>query len=215
LRNFDGIIFDVDGTLTSTNQLIFDTFNHVAKIYLGKEFSEEEIISYFGPTEDVILKEMMGEKYPEVRKEYFDFYRKNHKRLAGIYPGIEDILKKIKSTEIPISIYTGKGKDSTEITLKEIGVYNYFDMIVTGDDVLNHKPSAEGILKFVNKFNLNPSRVLMIGDAVSDIKASKDAGVNIASVLWDSYGKEKVLQMESDYIFHTVEELDKFISENI
>jgi len=56
---FDGFIFDIDGTLTSTNQLIFDSFNFIAKKYLNKSFTDEEIISMFGPTEDVILKKMV------------------------------------------------------------------------------------------------------------------------------------------------------------
>ena len=49
---FDGFIFDIDGTLTSTNQLIFDSFNFIAKKYLDKTFTDEEIIAMFGPPED-------------------------------------------------------------------------------------------------------------------------------------------------------------------
>ena len=95
--------------------------------------------------------------------------------------------------------------------MKKLGVDHYFDLIVTGDDVENHKPSAEGILKFTNKFKLKNERVLMIGDSVADIEASREAGVKIASVLWDSYGKELVQMLNSDYYFHTVEELREFL----
>jgi phosphoglycolate phosphatase-like HAD superfamily hydrolase len=97
------------------------------------------------------------------------------------------------------------------ITLQKLGIDHYFDLIVTGDDVINHKPSAEGILKFVNHFKLNPERVLMIGDSVSDVKASREAGIKIASVLWDSYGEEKVKSLGSDYYFYSVEELREFL----
>ena len=55
----------------------------------------------------------------------------------------------------------------------------------------------------------------MIGDAPSDIKAAKAAGVKIASVLWDSYSKEKVLTLKSDYFFHSVSELSEFIKNSI
>jgi pyrophosphatase PpaX len=68
---FDGFIFDVDGTLTSTNQLIFDSFNFIAKKYLDRTFSDEEIIAMFGPTEDIILKECCGDKYEEAKVEYY------------------------------------------------------------------------------------------------------------------------------------------------
>ena len=215
LRNFDGFIFDVDGTLTSTNELIFSSFNHVTQKYLNKRVSNEEIIAMFGPTEDVILQEWMKHDYHNARKDYFDFYSSQHQKMADIYPGMIDVLKFIKSKNIPLSIYTGKGKDSASITLKEIGVYDLFDLIVTGDDVKESKPSREGVDMFVEKFNLNRNKVLMIGDAPADVIAAHRAGVKAASVLWDSYARDKVLQMNSDYIFETVEEFKKFLEENI
>lgn len=212
---FEGFIFDIDGTLTSTNRLIFDTFNYVAEKYLGRKYTDEEIIGFFGPTEDVILKELMKENYESARKDYYDYYRSNHKRLADIYPGIKDILVQIKNAGKPLGIFTGKGRESSIISLKAIGVYDLFDLIVTGDDVKEHKPSAEGILKFVNHFNLKPQEVLMIGDAPSDIKAARKAGVKVASVLWDSYAKEQVLQMESDFNIHTVSELKELVEKSL
>jgi len=215
VRNFDGFIFDVDGTLTSTNELIFSSFNHVTQKYLNKKVSNEEIIAMFGPTEDVILKEWMKENYHHARKDYFDFYSSQHQLMADIYPGMLEILQLIKSKRIPISIYTGKGKDSAEITLKEIGVYHLFDMVVTGDDVKEYKPSREGIDVFIEAFKLDRNKVLMIGDAPADVIAAHSAGVKAASVLWDSYAKDKVLQMNSDYLFETVSDFKKFLEDNI
>ncbi len=88
-------------------------------------------------------------------------------------------------------------------------------MIVTGDDVEDHKPSPEGIDQFVEKFKLNREKVLMIGDAPADILAARSAGVKIASVVWDAYAREQVMKMESDYLFETVDELMKFLKENL
>jgi pyrophosphatase PpaX len=207
---FDGYIFDIDGTLTSTNQLIFDSFNFIAKQYLKRTFTDDEIISLFGPTEDVILQKWCGDKYEEAREDYYKYYSDHH-GIAGLYEGIKEILHHLKDKGYPIGIFTGKGKTASLITLEKLGVDHYFDLIVTGDDVENHKPSPEGIQKFVNHFGLKPERVLMIGDSVSDVIASKEAGVKIASVLWDSYAHEKVKTLESDYYFHTVEELREFL----
>ena len=210
IKLFDAFIFDIDGTLTSTNQLIFDSFNFIAKKYLNKTFTDEEIISMFGPPEDVILKELCGEKFEEAKKDYYKFYSDNHS-IAELYPGIKEILKYLKNKKYPLGIFTGKGREASLITLRKLGVDHYFDLIVTGDDVLNHKPSAEGILKFVNHFGLEKEKVLMLGDSVSDVKASREAGIKIASVLWDSYAHEEVKTLQSDYYFHSVGELREFI----
>ena len=210
---FDGFIFDIDGTLTSTNQLIFDTFNFIAKKYLNSSFTNNEIISLFGPTEDAILEELCGERYEEARKDYYNFYSENHS-MAELYPGMKEILDYLKNKNYPLGIFTGKGQEATMITLKKLKVDHYFSLIVTGDDVTNHKPSAEGILKFVNQFGLKNERVLMIGDSVSDIIASKEAGIKIASALWDSYAREKVKTLQSDYYFYSVAELRNFLLNN-
>ena len=207
---FEGFIFDVDGTLTSTNQLIFDSFNFIAKKYLNRKFTDEEIVAMFGPTEDVILKKWCEDKFVEARTEYYKYYSDNHWK-AKLYPGINDILDYLKNKKFPLGIFTGKGREATMITLKKLGVDYYFDLIVTGDDVANHKPSADGILKFVNHFKLKKERVLMIGDSVSDVKASKEAGIIVASALWDSYAHEKVKTLQSDYYFYSVQDLRNFL----
>jgi HAD superfamily hydrolase (TIGR01549 family) len=213
MKLFDGIIFDVDGTLTSTNELIYASFRHVTNKYLNKNYTDEEIYSMFGPTEDGILKEICGDDFEGARKDYYDFYTENH-HMADLYPGIIDILKMLKQRDIKLSVYTGKGSTAAAITLKKLGIYDYFDMIVTGDDVKEHKPSPEGVQVFVDRFSLDKERVLIVGDAVADIKAARNSGIKSASVVWDSYAKEKVLAMESDYVFNTVEELKKFLGQN-
>ncbi|KAB2845706.1 MAG: HAD family hydrolase [Ignavibacterium sp.] len=204
------MIFDVDGTLTYTNQLIFDSFNHITKKYLGKTFSDEEIIALFGPTEDVILKEMCKDEYDIARKEYYQYYKENH-NIARTYAGIETLIEDLFNNKIILGVFTGKGRTSALITLDELGLTDYFGLIVSGDDVVNHKPHPEGIIQFLEQYNLSPDEVLMVGDAPSDIKAAKAAGVSIASVIWDSYSEEEVKKLNSNNLFHSVDELRSFI----
>ncbi|MCX8011469.1 MAG: HAD-IA family hydrolase, partial [Ignavibacteria bacterium] len=91
----------------------------------------------------------------------------------------------------------------------------YFDLIVTGDDVESHKPSAEGIFKFLKLFKLDADEVLMIGDSVHDIIAAKEAKVQIASAVWDSYSKSKVIEMNPNCYFESVNELKEWLKEKI
>lgn len=207
---FKGIIFDIDSTLTYTNQLIFDSFNFITKKYLGKAYSNQEVIALFGPTEDVIFKQLFPSQFEQVKNDYYNYYHQNH-NIALLYDGIKDLLIDLKNAKCILGIYTGKGRTSSLITLNFLGVRELFDLIVTGDDVKNHKPSPEGILKFINEFGLNKNEVVMIGDATSDIIAAQDAGVEIASVIWDSYSIEKVKELNPNNCFSTVEELRKFL----
>src|ERR1035437_9111386 len=210
MEKFTGIIFHIHGTLTSTNQLIFAAFNHIAEKYLHKHFTDDEITAMFGPTEDVILKQLCPDNYDAARNDYYDFYEKNH-GMADLYPGIIEILNILKNKNVLLSIYTGKGRDASVITLEKLKIYDYFDLIITGDEVKKNKPSPEGITLFLEKFHLQKANVLMVGDSPADIKASRAAGVKVASVIWDSYSKEAVLKLNPDYLFNSVAELKEFL----
>ena len=193
----------MDGTLTQTNQLIYDSFNYIAQKYAGKTFSIPEITAMFGPPEeDALLAIVRPEQIDEAMKDYLSFYRAHHKELARLYPGMENILRSLKESGKLLALFTGKGSGTAMITLQEFHIEKYFDYIVTGNDVVKHKPSSEGLLKIMEHFALLPDELLMVGDAVSDVKAAHEAGVKIAAVMWDSYAKEKVLQMKTDFVFN-------------
>jgi len=207
------VIFDMDGTLTQTNQLIFDSFNSIVRKYQGKTLSPSEITGYFGPPEEGALVPIVGEELlPQAMEEYLSFYRSHHKSLARIYPGIREILTEVKQKGRFLALFTGKGIHTTTITLEEFGLKDLFDCVVTGNDVVNHKPSAEGIQKILDQFHVSPNEALMVGDSVADVNASRAANVKIAAVLWDSYAKERVLQMKTDYLFHNVTEFHEWLS---
>ncbi|MBM4161434.1 MAG: HAD-IA family hydrolase [Ignavibacteria bacterium] len=208
------IIFDMDGTLTDTNRLIFDTFNYIAEKYEGKRYTEPEITAMFGPPEEgALVRVAGGAPIDDVMSDYLHFYRENHRRLARLYPGIEALLTYLRKEGVHLAMFTGKGIRTTTITLEEFGLRKYFDCVITGNDVVSHKPSPEGIRKILAHFNLAPSEALMVGDSVNDVKASRGAGVRIAAVLWDSYGKEQVVQMQTDLAFHDVTEFHNWLKE--
>jgi len=210
------IIFDVDGTLTATGQLIFDSFNHIAELYKGKRFEEAEIIKMFGPPEEIALLSIVNEsQIEEAMAEYLRFYRGHHAELAHLHPGMREVLEYIKGRGLKLAIFTGKGAHTTKISLEELGIEGFFDYIVTGNDVRNHKPSAEGIIKILDHFHLETQEALMIGDGASDIKAAHEAGVKVGAVLWDGYAGDKVRTMQSEYAFHTVVQLHDWLKENL
>ncbi|MDP2207466.1 MAG: HAD-IA family hydrolase [Bacteroidota bacterium] len=216
MKNLKCVIFDVDGTITQTNELIFAAFNHVTDKYTGKTYLPAEITSMFGPPEEGTLEKVVGnQNIVAALEDFLEFYRSNHSALARIYPGILEILEYLKQRNVLMAVFTGKGRHSTLITLSEFGIKKYFDIIVTGNDVTNHKPSGEGITKILNYFGLSVENVLMVGDAVADIIASREAGVPVAAVVWDSYGKDRVLKMEVNYLFDDVKKLKEFLIESI
>jgi len=208
---YKGIIFDIDGTLTSTNELIYASFNHILQKYEGITYSDEQIIALFGPTEEQILVRWYPDKAKEVVEEYFDFYKNELPEMASAYDGIHNLLEIISKKNIPLGIFTGKGRRAAELTLEGLGLRDYFTYFASGDDVENHKPAADGIVNYLKTYNFQPHEVLMIGDAPADIKAARSAGTPVASVVWDSYAKDEVLKLNSELVFYSVAGLQEYL----
>lgn len=216
MKRFSCIIFDIDGTLTQTNELIYATFNHVAGKYIQKTFTPKEIVGMFGPPEEITIERLVGKQnYDSAIDDFYEYYEEHHPRLASTYDGMRELLETLKTRGMILAVFTGKGKETTCITLEQFGLGHFFDLIVTGSDVVNHKPSADGIRRILKTFSLLPEEVLMVGDAVGDVSAAREAGVGIASVLWDSYAKEKIMEMDVDYRFHSVGEFSSWLKSMI
>jgi pyrophosphatase PpaX len=207
------VIFDVDGTLSRTNDLIFSSFNHVIGKYVGKTMTPAEIISLFGPPEEGgLLRVIEEEDLPAAMDELCDYYRAHHQSMSGLHKGMDNILSMLKGRGIRLAVFTGKGRRTATITLEELNIAPFFEIVVSGNDVVHHKPHPEGITKILDTFMVDPEEVLMVGDSLSDIKASRGAGVRFAAVLWDSYDPVGVEAAGPDYVFRSVDALHSWLS---
>lgn len=212
MMKFSSVIFDLDGTLADTSRLIFASFNHVASRYTGRSWSDAEIYGIFGPTEEVAIREIVGEKDADAAiEEFHRFYSDGHSGMASEHAGIKEILQFLKAEGILLALFTGKGKRATVATLSALGMNGYFDLLVTGDDVENHKPSGDGIRKVLATWSLSPGEVLMVGDSPADVIAARDAGVRVAAVAWDPFARGHAPHPEADFTFGSVAEFSTFI----
>jgi HAD superfamily hydrolase (TIGR01509 family) len=211
-RRLSCVIFDMDGTLTQTNELIFASFNHAAARYAGRTFSPREIIGLFGPPEEGALEAICPhDLVPAAMDDFCTFYRREHAQLARMHDGIGDLLVYLREKGVRLAVLTGKGSRTASITLEEFGIGRYFDLVVSGNDVTHPKPHPEGIQHILSSFSLPADEALMVGDAMPDVGASRAAGVAMAAALWDSYDRERVLEAGTDLVFDTVTELHTWL----
>ncbi len=212
---FSCVIFDVDGTLTRTNDLIFASFNHVAQKYLGRTFPERDIIALFGPPEEGALAQVFPpDVVDRAMEDLCAFYELHHSSMASLHAGIDEALAMLRSKGVRTAVFTGKGRRTAEITLRKLGIDRHFDLIVSGNDVAMHKPAPEGIHRVLSEFTVEPRETLMVGDALGDIRASRGAGVSVAAVLWDSYDRERVCAAQPDFQFSTVREFVGWLAQH-
>lgn len=200
MQKIDTILFDLDGTLVDSNELIIKSFYETMKKYMpNKEFSRAELIEMIGPP----LKETfsIATNNPEVIQEMIDYYRKVYVNLEfdyiDIYPNTLKMLKMFYDRGFNLGIVTTKFKESAEPSIKHYNLDKYIKSFCYLDDISEHKPHPEPIFFALNQFK-DYNKVVMVGDNTSDILAGVNANTLTCGVDW-SIKKNLIKNLNPDF----------------
>ncbi len=190
------VLFDLDGTLADTHQLIFDSFNHILRKYKSIELTPRQILSYFGPPEEVCIENMLHPDDFEMVWNDFITYYSAHLGESRVFGGVVELLNVLKSSGKLVGVLTAKGTRTADLTLEYHGLKDLFDIIVTGSSVRNHKPDPEGILIALRELGVAASETLLVGDSPSDYKAAAASGSDFIAVTYDNISGDRFDRIE-------------------
>lgn len=177
----EGLIFDLDGTLADTMPFHLKAW-HYACSEFGIEFSSAFLHKHTGTPAwkiaEILLKEHEVEK--EVKLEDFlkvksDGFFRIQDQVKAIEP-VAEIVRRYHRI-IPMAIGTGGHVEAVHRTLAIIGMKEYFDIVITANDVTNHKPDPETFLKCANIMGVDPAKIEVFEDGDLGIEAAKRAGM--------------------------------------
>lgn len=206
-----GILFDLDGTVLYTDELIKESFKVVFEKYKpGYTLSDEELLSFLGPS----LKETFSRYFDEsmineLIAYYHSFNHSHHEQYVYVYPEVENTLAILKEKGYPLAIVTTKMKVAAYVGLDTFHLTKYFDVVIGLDDVAETKPNPEGIYKAMK--TLKCSKAIMIGDNVTDIQAGKNADVYTVGVKWTPKGYQPLADLQPDLMIDQMDEIISFI----
>jgi len=179
------ILFDFDGTLVNTNDVILASWQHTYRHYLGHEMPVDHITSCFGePLLLTMEREFPGVDPQESADVYRQFQMENADKLVTIFPGIKELLADLKAAGYVLGIVTSRTRESALRYMDMFGITSYFSDLVTCDDTTVHKPNPEPILLAMSKLGASAEESIMIGDSPFDIKCANNAGVDSVMVNW-------------------------------
>ncbi|MHA1971769.1 MAG: HAD family hydrolase [Candidatus Hodarchaeales archaeon] len=208
----NSVIFDVDGTLVDNSRIIVKIFQDIVKEYLDKEMSDKEVLSYWGPPGDEIFRQVFPGDIVEEAWNVFLYRYERFQPEKGFFSLKQ--LEKLRDHVNFMSIFTGKSRDTLEITLKKLEWERLFDLVVTGTDIERSKPYPDGLFHIISALNLDKQETIFLGDSHLDIMAGKAAGVITAAALWGTLELDKLLDAGPDYQFKTPEEFIEFVTES-
>lgn len=213
MRKLDTILFDLDGTLINTNEIIIRSFISSFKRHFPNLFlSREKIMTFIGPTlhetygsytDDPLLVE-------ELIASYREFYVEYEVGNFEIYPQVEEVVKELYELGYNLGIVTSKFKIAAWPSFTFYGLEKYFSVFVALDDVKYPKPNKEPIITALSRFP-SYNKAIMIGDNQGDIMAGKNANIYSAGVEWCLKGKDHLMEVTPDFMLKDMKDIYRII----
>jgi len=190
MKNYSAFLFDADGTLIDTIDLIVRCFEHTCKKFGDMVVPAEEIRKhvglplrgqmelYFGPLTD--------ERFRVIAKEHMDFQLRLYPQYLKVFPTVLEGLSLLKHRGKRLAIVTSRRRNTLDLYLKETGIYDFFEAFVTPETTSKCKPDAEPALAALDLLSASREEALFIGDSEFDISCAAAAGMDSAFVMWSS-----------------------------
>jgi pyrophosphatase PpaX len=208
------VLFDLDGTLIDTNELIISSFLHTLEHYYPNQYKREDVLPFLGPTLKETFESMENANVDEMIKTYRKYNITHHDSFVTEFPTVIETVKTLKEKGYKVGIVTTKISDVVMKGLKLTKLDSYFDVIVALDHVEKPKPDPEPIFKALEQLHSKPEETIMVGDNHHDILAGKNAGTTTAGVAWSIKGREHLEQYKPDYILEEMADLLKVLEVN-
>jgi len=205
--NITTLLFDLDGTLIDTNELIIQSFLHTLEQYYPGDYKREDVLPFMGPTLTETFASMNEEKVEEMTDVYRTFNLANHDALVTEFEGVKETVATLKEKGFKLGIVTTKRIAVVKKGLALTKLDSYFDVIVAIDHVTKPKPDPEPVLKALEQLDSKPEEAIMVGDNFHDIVGGKNAGTKTAGVVWSLKGKDFLEQYNPDYMLENMRDL--------
>lgn len=206
-NKYDTVLFDLDGTLLNTRELINRSFVHTFEHFRPDHvLTDEELDSFFGPSlRQTFSRYSTDEQEIEEMIQYYrEFNVSSHDEMVTAFPGAKSLIRTLARKGYKLGVVSSKKTDLVEHGLEIFGMRDKIKVIIGEEDVKNPKPDPEGILEAMRI--LDSKKALYVGDGVGDIEAGKNAGIDTIGVLY-SDRKEQILAAEPTYTIHSLDQI--------
>ncbi len=204
-------LFDFDGTLVDTTELIYQSMRHATGEVLGRDdLPREVLLANVGQPLPRQMELLDAERAEALLESYRLHNNEHHDSLIGEFPGVEGSLARLRSAGVQIAVVTSKRRPSVEMALKRFpGLGGVVDRFVTMEDTEEHKPRPGPLLKGLELLGGVPrDEAAYVGDSPFDVEAAKAAGVTSVAVSWGAFSEDTLRSAEPD---HLVPDIDSAV----
>ena len=184
-NKYTTVIFDFDGTLVDTNEVVYQSWQHTYRQLRGCEGDEETILNTFGEPVAVSAAKLFPDyAVEEVLNVYRSYQYDYFEKTVKLFPGMKELLVTLKQKGYKTGLTTSRLRNTTYKGLKKFELEQYFDAIVTADECKRHKPDPEPVLMTLERIGSDPQESIMVGDSRYDMLCAVNAGIDYVQVAW-------------------------------
>jgi pyrophosphatase PpaX len=201
------VLFDVDGTLVDTTNLIAEGLQSTLESHLGRRPPRAEIVSLIGRPLIEQLREYVEEPFvPPLAERFMTFYEENRAGMEAFFPGALNMLHAVRRLRLTLGLVTSKNRREIEGTLELLGFTHLLDFVISSEDAPRPKPFPDPVVEAVRRAEAKPEETLFIGDSIYDMQSGKAAGVRTGAALWGPFGRAILEPQHATYPFETPED---------
>ena len=202
-------LFDLDGTIIDSIELILTSYRHTIKVHRGFEPSDDVWMRGLGTPLWVQFREWSDDptEIQAMVATYREYNLANHDAMVRPYDGVVEQIRALAARGKRLGLVTSKLRGGARRGLKIAGVEELFTIIVAADDVTQPKPDPEPVLKAVALAGAKPAETVFVGDSRHDLESGRAAGVKTAAVLWGPFDRSDLADLAPDYWLDRPEQL--------
>lgn len=210
MKSYKTYLFDVDGTLIDTTQMVYQCFLRTCKKYAGITVTKQKIFANIGIPLNNHFKLLMGqlsdEKEKEITAYHMDYQVSIFKEHLKIFDGVYEGLQRLKEKGKKLAVVTSRKRPTLELYLEYVDILKFFDVLISPESTKKHKPFPDPAIEAMSQLASLQEESIMIGDATFDIECGTVAGIDTAFVSW-SKNDVKLFQTKPTYIINSMEDL--------
>lgn len=212
-NNIKAVLFDFDGTIMDTNEVIINSWQHTFRNLTGKEADVNMLLGTFGEPLEISIDKMLPEfSRDDAMRIYREYQYCNFKGLISLFPGVVEVLRELKEKDIKTAIVTSRLRRTTMEGIEKFDLHDFFDTVVTMEDTKKHKPDAEPAFEALRRLDIEADRAIMVGDSKFDIMCARNAGVKSVLVDWSVAAQaESGIENKADFKIRSLKELLNFV----
>ena len=204
MKAYTHLVFDIDGTLLNTEMAVLHSLQWALQQH-GIAQSLEQLRFALGiPGKDALIRFQLNNP-DQVLREWDAKFTEFLQEIT-IFEGVVPLLQALRARGIHLGVVTSKTQVELAQDFDAMGLTDYFDIIVTADDTVQHKPDAEPMLNYLKRSGAKAAETIYIGDADYDLQCALRAGCDCALAQW---GRTDLPATAPTWILHQVSDVWK------